>query len=133
MEKPRTNKARTSFPKLSSKKGRTKTPESCPQQQCPASPSLLPLKNSERLLCQHSYCLSRCHVAEDSKKASMGCHKGDHIYLDLNGLLHLQMQPQSYWQRREKQDCAITRILHHSSFSSAKSSPSGSAAPICKS
>lgn len=91
-------------------------PHSCIEEQC--------------IPCQHSHCSSQ-HQAEKS----MGCYKTYHLCLGLSGnvLLQLQVQPQCYRWRGEKQDCAITRILHPPSSSSAKSSPSGSAAPTCKS
>lgn len=91
-------------------------PHSCIEEQC--------------IPCQHSHCSSQ-HQAE----RSMGCYKTYHLCLGLSGnvLLQLQVQPQRYRWRGEKQDCAITRILHPPSSSSAKSSPSGSAAPTCKS
>lgn len=136
--KSTSKQAKQEFPKTFLElKGRAKAPESCLYLRQPwetrQRPALLSLKSCASPLCRHSYCFSH-RPAEENKSANT-CYNMGHIYLDLSGtvLLHLQTQPQSYQQKGERGDSAITRILHPLSSSSAKSSPSGSAAPICKS
>lgn len=127
VEKLQTSRQTRASRSYAKKKRQSKNSRGCPLS--PAARGDLAISCFSLIPCQHRHCFSQ-HQAE----RSMGCYKAHHLCLGLSGnvLLQLQVQPQSFWWK-EKQDCAITRILHPPSFSSAKSSPLGSAVPTCKS